>query len=46
LTIFRSLPAGRPASESDFGDAAVGILGSLYLTGQVIVLDGGEAIHG
>jgi hypothetical protein len=23
-----------------------GILGSLYLTGQVIVLDGGEAIHG
>lgn len=40
------LPAGRPATEEDFGDAAVGVLTSQYLTGQVIVVDGGQAIRG
>jgi NAD(P)-dependent dehydrogenase (short-subunit alcohol dehydrogenase family) len=38
------LPAGRPATPDDFGDAAVGILSSRYLTGQVVVLDGGQAL--
>jgi NAD(P)-dependent dehydrogenase (short-subunit alcohol dehydrogenase family) len=40
------LPAGRPASGADFGDATVGVLSSAYLTGQVVVLDGGEALLG
>jgi len=38
------LPAGRPATPEDFGDATVGILASRYLTGQTIVLDGGQAL--
>ena len=38
------LPAGRPASGEDFGDAFVGILAMRYLTGQVVVLDGGQAL--
>jgi NAD(P)-dependent dehydrogenase (short-subunit alcohol dehydrogenase family) len=40
------LPAGRPAVEADFGVAAVGVLASAYLTGHVLVLDGGEALVG
>lgn len=39
------LPAGRPATVEDFGDAAVGVVASRYLTGQVVVLDGGAALH-
>lgn len=39
------LAAGRPATPEDFGDAVVGIASSRYLTGQVIVLDGGEALR-
>ncbi len=38
------LPAGRPATGDDFGEAAIGILGTKYLTGQVVVVDGGAAL--
>lgn len=40
------LPAGRPATEEDFGDAAVRVLTSRYVTGQVVVVDGGAAVSG
>lgn len=40
------LPVGRPATGADFGDAFVGVLASRYLTGQVLFLDGGEALLG
>jgi len=40
------LPLGRPATAEDFGDTTVGILGSRYLTGQVVVLDGGDSLLG
>ena len=40
------LPAGRPATGADVGDATIGVLSSGYLTGQVVVLDGGEALLG
>lgn len=40
------LPAGRPATPEDFGDAWVGLLGARFLTGQVVVLDGGDALRG
>jgi NAD(P)-dependent dehydrogenase (short-subunit alcohol dehydrogenase family) len=40
------LPAGRPGTEDDFGDFAVGLLTAEYLTGQVIALDGGQALIG
>lgn len=36
--------AGRPAVGEDFGIAAVGVLSAAYLTGHVLVLDGGEAL--
>jgi NAD(P)-dependent dehydrogenase (short-subunit alcohol dehydrogenase family) len=39
-----SLPAGRAATEDDFGDAVVAVLGMRYLTGQVVTLDGGRAL--
>ena len=39
------LPAGRPATSEDFGDTTVGVLSSRYLTGQVLVLDGGAALR-
>jgi NAD(P)-dependent dehydrogenase (short-subunit alcohol dehydrogenase family) len=38
------LPAGRPGTEDDFGDVAVGLIGAGYLTGQVVVVDGGRAL--
>jgi NAD(P)-dependent dehydrogenase (short-subunit alcohol dehydrogenase family) len=40
------LPARRPAVGEDFGIAAVGVLAATYLTGHVLVLDGGEALLG
>lgn len=40
------LPAGRPATGEDFGDAAVGLLTSRYITGQVVVVDGGRSVAG
>ncbi|MBC8092546.1 MAG: SDR family oxidoreductase [Pseudonocardia sp.] len=40
------LPAGRPATEEDFGDAAIGLMASRYITGQVVVVDGGAAVRG
>jgi NAD(P)-dependent dehydrogenase (short-subunit alcohol dehydrogenase family) len=40
------LPAGRAATGADFGDTTVGVLSSSYLTGQVITLDGGDALRG
>jgi NAD(P)-dependent dehydrogenase (short-subunit alcohol dehydrogenase family) len=39
-----TLPAGRPATEQDFGDATVALLTARYLTGQVVVVDGGAAL--
>lgn len=41
-----TLPAGRPATEEDFGDAAVALLTARYVTGQVVVVDGGAAVRG
>lgn len=41
-----NLPAGRPATGDDFGDAVAGLLGSGYVTGQVIVVDGGQSVAG
>ena len=40
------LPAGRAATEEDFGDAAVGLLTSRYVTGQTVIVDGGQALRG
>lgn len=45
-TATAGLPAGRPATPEDFGDAWVGLLGARFLTGQVVVLDGGDALRG
>ncbi len=39
-------PAGRPATPEDFGDAVIGLLAARYITGQVVVVDGGAAVRG
>jgi NAD(P)-dependent dehydrogenase (short-subunit alcohol dehydrogenase family) len=40
-----SLPLPRAGTGEDFGDALVGIIGARYLTGQVVVLDGGISLR-
>jgi hypothetical protein len=32
--------------EEDSGDAAIGLLTSRYVTGQTVVVDGGQALRG
>ena len=34
-------PLGRIASPEDMADACLGIVGSTYLTGQTVLVDGG-----
>jgi NAD(P)-dependent dehydrogenase (short-subunit alcohol dehydrogenase family) len=40
-----SISLQRPGTGEDFGDALLGILGARYLTGQVVVLDGGISLR-
>lgn len=45
-TVGERVPLGRPGTPEDIGDAVVFLAGAPFVTGEVLVVDGGEHLYG